>query len=329
MTESSIARDDRRVTTDERDLRSFLIRSRFDDPAERRAHARGELVRVAPGRYVESTTWRGLRREERHALRTVAAVGRMRHEVVVSHTSAAAVWGMPVLGPPLARVSTTDPARARTHTGAHVTRHAARLPAEQITRHRGLVLTTPARTAVDVALTGTRSQAVAVLDHCLRHRLCTLAEYQSCLLGRDRVRGSTRASWVAEFASPLAGSAGESVYRVALDGLGFPAPRLQERHVDDEGLIGFTDFGWEAYGVYDEFDGFVKYLDREMRHGLTADEIVVLEKVREDRLRALPYVKRVTRTIWRDLARPQRIVTRLERAGVPRVHTANRARRRD
>jgi hypothetical protein len=126
MSESSGTRDDRRVTTDERDLHSFLIRSRFDDPAERRSHARGELVRVAPRRYVESAAWRGLRREERHALRTVAAVGRMRDEVVVSHTSAAAVWGMPVLGPPLARVLTTDPARARTHTGAHVTRHAAR-----------------------------------------------------------------------------------------------------------------------------------------------------------------------------------------------------------
>jgi len=171
-------------------------------------------VRVAPGRYVESAAWRGLRREERHAVRTAAAVGRMRDAVV-------------------------------------------------------------------------------------------------------------------GFASPLAGSAGESVYRVALDGLGFPAPRLQERHVDDEGLIGFTDPGWEAYGVYDEFDGFVKYLDREMRHGLTAEEIVVLEKVREDRLRGLPYVNRVTRTVWRDLARPQRIVTRLERAGLPRVHTANRARHRD
>ncbi|WP_235472230.1 hypothetical protein, partial [Frigoribacterium sp. Leaf44] len=63
---------------------------------------------------------------------------------------------------------------------------------------------------------------MAVLDHCLRHRSCTLAEHQACLPGRERVRGSTRASGVVEFASPLAGSAGESVYRVALDGLGSP-----------------------------------------------------------------------------------------------------------
>ena len=311
------------------DLQSLIIRSRFDDPSERRAHARGDLVRVAPGRYVEASAWKGLRREERHAARVTAAVGRLQSEVVVSHTSAAAVWGMPLIGPPLARVSTTDPKRARTHTGAHVTKHAAPLQDGEVTVHRGLVVTSPARTAVDIALTAGRGQAVAVLDHCLRLRLCSLAEYQECLVSRDRVRGSTRASWVAEFATPLAGSAGESVYRVVLDGLGFPEPTLQERHRDDDGLIGFTDFGWRRFGVYDEFDGFVKYLDREMRHGLTADEVVVREKIREDRLRALPYVTTVTRTIWPDLDQPRRIVQRLERAGLPRVRTANRAPHRD
>lgn len=311
------------------DLRALLIQSRFDDPSERRAHARGELVRVAPGRYVESTAWAGLRYEERHASRVVAELGRLSTDVVVSHVSAAALWGMPLIGRPPGRVETTDPSRARTHTGTHVTKYAASLRDSDYTVRHGLLVTSPARTAVDVALSSSRGQAVALLDYCLRTGLCTIAEFRECLDQRDRTRGRARASWVGDFASPLAGSAGESVQRVTMDGLGFPPPQLQCRHEDDDGLIGFTDFGWGRFGVYGEFDGFVKYLDREMRHGLTAEEIVVLEKIREDRIRALDHVSAVTRTIWRDFATPQKIAARLERAGVPRARTAYRSLHRD
>jgi hypothetical protein len=308
---------------------SLLIRSRHDDPAERRAHARGELVRVTPGRYVRSEDWAELSPEDRVVVRATAALDRLGRPAVLSHSAAAALWGMPLVGTPGPTTSVTDPGRGRTHTGAHVTKHAAPLTEGDWTTLEHVRLTTPGRTAVDVALTATRSQAVAALDHCLRTRLCTLDDYLAALDRRGRVRGRSRATWTGAFASPLAESAGESVLRVAVDGLGFPPPELQHPFRDHAGLVGHGDFWWEDAGVLDEFDGVKKYRAAEYRNGLSVEDVVVKEKLREDRLRALPEVRGVVRTVWRDLHRPAQLVAALERAGLRRERTGFRTLHRD
>jgi hypothetical protein len=307
----------------------LLIQSRHDDPAERRAHARGELVRVAPGRYVRAADWAPLTPEDRVVVRAVATLDRLGRAAVVSHVAAAAIWGMPLVGTSPPRTSTTEPGRGRTHTGDHVTRYAAALSDVDVATVEHVTLTTPARTAVDVALTASRSQAVAALDHCLRARLCTLDEYWAALDRRDRLRGTSRVVWAGAFASPLAESAGESVLRVALDGLGFPPPRLQRPFRDDGGLIGYGDFWWDDIGLLDEFDGLKKYRAAEYRGGLSVEDVVVREKLREDRLRALPEVQGVVRTIWRDLSRPDQLVAALGRAGLHRQRTGFRTLHRD
>jgi hypothetical protein len=56
---------------------------------------------------------------------------------------------------------------------------------------------------------------------------------------------------------------------------------------------------------------------------------VVKEKLREDRLRALPEVRGVVRTVWRDLHRPAQLVAALERAGLRRERTGFRTLHRD
>lgn len=307
----------------------LLIRSRHDDPAERRAHARGELVRVAPGRYVRAADWAPLSPEDRVVLRAVATLDRLGRTAVVSHVAAAAMWGMPLVGVPPSTTSITDPDRGRTHTGDHMTKHAAALADVDVTTVEHMPLTTPARTAVDIALTASRSQAVAVLDHCLRARLCTLDEYWAALDRRDRRRGTSRVVWVGAFASPLAESAGESVLRVALDGLGFPPPQLQRPFRDEVGLIGYGDFWWDDVGLLDEFDGLKKYRAAEYRGGLSVEDVVVREKLREDRLRALPEVRGVVRTVWRDLYRPAEVAAALARAGLHRQRTGFRTLHRD
>jgi len=70
--------------------------------------------------------------------------------------------------------------------------------------------------------------------------------------------------------------------------------------------------------VLDEFDGLVKYRDAAMRGGLTPEEVVIREKIREDRLRALPEVRGVVRTVWADFSRPESIAAALERSGLVR-----------
>ena len=97
---------------------------------------------------------------------------------------------------------------------------------------------------------------------------------------------------------------------------GLPAPELQSRFSDAAGLIGFVDFWWPEWDVIGEFDGLGKYLREDLRNGKTPGEIVVDEKVREDRLRAATGA-RVVRWGWDTARSPQRLVSVLLRAGLP------------
>jgi hypothetical protein len=119
------------------------------------------------------------------------------------------------------------------------------------------------------------------------------------------------------------------VLRVTLDGLGFPPPHLQRPFRDESGLIGHGDFWWDHIGLLDEFDGLKKYRAAEYRGGLSVEDVVVREKLREDRLRALPEVHGVVRTVWRDLFRPEHLVAALARAGLDQQRTGFRTLHRD
>ena len=229
---------------------------------------------------MEATTWSQLRAEDRAALRALTVVPRLSVPVVVSHVSAAALWEMPLLGDGEGPVTVTDPRRTSTRSGSLLVRHSAQMDAHEVRPVAGLLVAAPVRVAVDVALRCSTSQAVAVADHGLRVGLFTREEYAECLEARTRTRDRARASWVGDFASPLAGSAGESVERVLLDALGFPAPVLQQRFDDAGGLIGFTDFAWPEHGLVAEFDGVRKYVDRELRGTASIEEVVVREKRR-------------------------------------------------
>jgi len=87
-------------------------------------------------------------------------------------------------------------------------------------------------------------------------------------------------------------SAGESLSRVQMFRLGLPRPRLQAKHEDEQGLIGYVDFDWD--GVIGEFDGKLKYRVPADADPSEAAEIVWREKKREDRLRAHSEVVRWT-----------------------------------
>jgi hypothetical protein len=91
------------------------------------------------------------------------------------------------------------------------------------------------------------------------------------------------------FADKRADNPGESWSRVVLMQQGVPATSLQVPVHDEQGLVGYADFGWP--GVLGEFDGKGKYglatndaddgpLDSEK-----VKRVLWKEKVREDRLR--------------------------------------------
>ena len=230
-------------------------------------------------------------------------------DAVYSHESAAALWGLPRIEPwpQLAHVTSVRAVRS----SARLRRHECELNAYMV--RNGLRVTTPERTVVDLARTGSLVTALAAADHALRHELTTadnLVEEASDI--PVRARGRTAAKLVAELADGRSMSAGESLSRAQMLVLNLPRPDLQVKCEDESGLIGFADFGWQ--GVVGEFDGKVKYRVPEGASGQEATAALWKEKPREDRIRATDL--RVARWVYADALVPGRMAAKLAGQGI-------------
>lgn len=181
----------------------------------------------------------------------------------------------------------------------------------------GRLVTDLASTVVDVALTQELRRSVPVLDVAL-HRGVERTALRAELDARSAVHGRDRARFAIEFADPRSGSGGESVARVALDEVGAPKPELQTEFRDAVGFVARVDFWFPEQGVVLEFDGTAKYRDPAMRAaGLTAEDVLLQEKRREDRLRRLSDVRHVGRFGWVETQDTGRLRALLVGLGLP------------
>jgi hypothetical protein len=291
-----------------------------------RAVERGALARVATGAYLPAARWSSLDPDQRR-LALVDANGLLHpDDGPYCHLSAAALWGLPMIGTWPDRLEVLAPVGIEVRSRRAVQwRYGPRDPgAVMIDGH---ATTSLARTLVDVARLSRMALGVTMVDYglsapgddatwfgALRVRRGELLEQVGALEG---TRGIVRASRVVEFADGASGSAGESVSRVAMHVLGFPAPILQQPFYDADGLIGYCDFWWPELGLVGEFDGRGKYLRDEFTRGRTTAEVVLDEKRRENRLRALGLS--VVRWEWADALAPRRLGVILAGAGLRRV----------
>jgi hypothetical protein len=289
------------------------------DPAAARAQQRavrnGALIRVGHGAFVTRAAWEQANRRERHVARATAA-HTVAPRTVVSHASAAIVHGLPWIVPVPERVTVIDPCR---HTGQRTRftdKAAGAAQCERAVLVGELPLTSLVDTVVDVALRYDRGRALAVADAVLR-RGVPRAALDAELAARGSVRAHRRARQVLELSSGASESAGESITHLAMRDVGCPDPVQQHEFRDALGLIGRVDFWFPDQGVVVEFDGLVKYRDRTMRRGRSAEDVVIAEKIREDRLRALDDVRRVVRPVWRDVTPGGRFPVMLADAGLP------------
>jgi len=294
-----------------------------DDRHLARACAAGALVRVSTGAYVPRACWEERDPRGRQLLRVVAAFRSRRPSAlarVLSHESAALSWGLPTWGWPPRTVEFTDPTITRTRSGSTLV-HAAPLEAHEIVeRPDGLVVTSLHRTVLDLLTTRSREQAVVLVDHLLGSGW-TEEALEQLLAERPRARARRRSAWAVSFGDAGGTSPGESVSRVVVHDAGLVPPELQRRFSDSEGFVGIVDFFFptgDGRGVVGEFDGRGKYLDDALREGRRADEVVLDEKEREDRLRALPATSGFARWGRRHVAEPRLLVAKLRAAGVPR-----------
>jgi len=285
---------------------------------DRRRRSDGDLTRLRRGVYTERETWREASADRRYSIRIEAASLALGGKPIFSHESALRLLGLPSLAPWPDEIHLICERRSGGRSQLDVRRHCVGLECAPTTSAGGFVCTTPARTAVDIALTRSFAAAVVVADAVLARDPSAREEILDIIAALGpRYRGLGRVSRVLQFADGDSESPGESLSRVEMNRLGFERPQLQVPIRDERGLIGRLDFFWPTPGVGGEFDGRGKYLEERYTNGRSAAEIVIAEKDRENRLRR--QLDGFARWDSNDLRDPTRFAAILSNAGVPRA----------
>lgn len=292
----------------------------------RRAARKGSIRELVHGVYLNDRAW-PQDPPDQHLIMALAHQVR-RPELVASHISGATAWSTPLFGPrrqpefsvprDSGQRSGRDPrVRARDLPPGHL-RTLAEGPAA------GLVVTSPMRTAIDLAAVGQLAAGLMALDHTLRTELLAersihavrhmprsvLAAFvQSRLSLAAEVRWTRTEARHLEVAlahcSPLRESPGESASYAAIVLSGLPLPDCQVPIIAN-GRTVYPDFLWEAERVIGECDGLVKYREAE-------PNTLVLEKLRQEALELAGW--RVVRwTASEAFYEPRTIIARINRA---------------
>lgn len=220
---------------------------------------------------------------------------------VFSHTTAAILHGLPILTVP-DTVQMISPGRSR--PAKSFFRRQRQFEAWHTTDLQGFALTTPVRTALDLAMDESTELGVATLDAVLRQsgdqreRTLALANHvaESC----SRLAASKRVRDTLQYANGLAESLGESFCMTKLRMLGVKNLEQQVTIRDTSGKpIARVDALLRDKGIIIEFDGLRKYQALE-RGGFNHDgKAFEREKQREHELHILGY--KVVRIMWREL----------------------------
>ena len=219
--------------------------------------------------------------------RTVAAWLWSHRGAVIAGMSAAALYGARWIDDdiPVELIW----ANARAPSGV-ITR-ADRLLDDEVQRVGGLPVTTPERTAFDVARRDSLGVAVARLDALAAARVFTLDDVTRLAGRHRRARGVLRLPAALGLVDAGAESPKETWLRLLLIDDGFPRPRTQIPVLGRDGRSRYyLDMGWEEIMLAVEYDGDVHRLDRrqyvtDMRRAEELRELgwTVVRVVAEDR----------------------------------------------
>ncbi|TFD84425.1 hypothetical protein E3T61_19585 [Cryobacterium lactosi] len=300
-----------------------------DGRAIRRDRANGGTERLRRGIYVPQNIWSNADANARYLMRIHAAVLSRQSRPVVSHLSAARVWGLPILGQWPTDVHLQGGSGQTRSSKNWIAWHHDPLPDEDVTQIDGLLVTTRLRTLVDLARSQPFRSAVISLDAGLQENFAGPGDARLPAITRDEVldrvlqlgsaRGTRRARQSVAFADARSGSVGESLSRTGIFLAAMPMPDLQVvySHAFGEDQV---DFRWKRrfhvkrMPLLGEFDGELKYTRGEFMDGRTISEVVWAEKRREDRLRAPG--RGMARWLWADALRPERLRALLLNAGL-------------
>jgi hypothetical protein len=265
-----------------------------------RATASGKLIALRRGAFAVAEApaaaheLGGLRLGQRGAaaaLRIPAAT--------VSHASAVALHGLPLLHIPDLPCVTLPPALRTREAALHV--HRQTLAPWQLDPYAEISLTSVARSCLDLARECGLDAGLVAADAAVHRRQCAVADLEagySALRGRAGLPSGRR---LLELVNGRSESPLESISRLAMAPL--PAPRLQAELCGLDGrFLARVDFYWEALGVVGEADGRQKY----------TDDALWKEKLRQDALSDRGLV--VERWGWSVACSPAMLRARLEQA---------------
>jgi very-short-patch-repair endonuclease len=189
-----------------------------------------------------------------HARRARAAALLALPGAVVSGRSAGVLWGVHLAGPDDDVECTLTPGcRSGTVRGIRATRRA--LPADEVTRRDGVLITTVGRTALDLARIQPSEEAVVALDQFLRAGLVALDELRAAAAAMTGP-GCRQIRRVAGLADGLAESPQETRLRLLLHGYRLPRPTAQYTVRGPDGrFIARVDFAWPDVKVAVEYEG--------------------------------------------------------------------------
>ncbi|GAA5164774.1 DUF559 domain-containing protein [Ornithinimicrobium tianjinense] len=259
------------------------------------------LLRVGRAAFVDLDRYQAADAAGRHVLAATAIARTWPPRVLVSHTTAALMHGLPLtLEPDRVHGCRLGAGQHRKRTGYTI--HTGYVDADP-TVLNGVQVVEPRLAVMGVAELHGRDEAVVVGDAALHQQLVTVDDLRRTAdTHRHHPVHATFARAV-ELMDARSESAAETRSRLLLQALGFdPVPQVVIR--DDAGeFLGRVDFLLRGTRVIVEIDGMVKYTDR---------EALLLEKRREMGLQRAGYT--VVRLVWADLSSPAKVRAMLEAA---------------
>lgn len=299
------------------EIRAGLVRRRelerlgLSSSAIRAAQQRGELIRLTWGIYLEGEVAQKCQPRDK-ALALTMALGLARQSAVISHQSAALIWGAPLLSlPTRVHLSLASSDKSK-HRQATFHNHRTQIFEESVLRE-GVRVTNPYTTLLDCLRTSDLQEPLAMADYFLARGLLEQKELVE-RLSRVSGRGARRAKVLAQLASPLSESPLESLARLRLYQAGLDLGVQQLRLRTPSGRYYRPDFCWPQLKLILEVDGLHKYFGAYR----PTEEQIRKDFLRQRELEQAGWT--LVRATWEELEkRPALITDRLRALGVGRA----------
>lgn len=287
------------LPTDRVVLTREALASGLDKQTIRRLVSKGEWHRVRRGAYCAAALWERCDAQGQRRLVHEAVYRQAKTPVLLSHTSALDMLGVPVWDMPSLTHLTRPDGRAGRREAGVVPHHGA-LVVDDVTMLDGRWQTSGTRTALDCMTIADTEHSLVITNGLLRAGATTRELMERRLQSMVHWPGTLHSELVLRLANSLLESIGEdrTWFFFWTSGLPMPIPQYPIR--DRSGrIVARVDFAWPELGVFLEFDGKVKY-EGLLRDGERASDVVVREKRREDMIRGLTGW-RCIRITWADL----------------------------